>query len=86
MLVSKQRLKLTLSAEAIWDSLLSTGVRELPLTSGIALLSVGLTGLHGDPADRFIAATAIVHDATLITADRSLLSWGHQLRRQNASK
>jgi PIN domain nuclease of toxin-antitoxin system len=51
----------------------------------IALLVAGeLDTLHGDPADRFIAATAIVHDATLVTADEKLLRWRHPLRRQNA--
>jgi len=33
----------------------------------------GLTGGHDDPADRFIAATAMVHGLALVTADRSLL-------------
>jgi len=38
----------------------------------------------GDPADRFIAATAVVHDATLMTANESLLAWRAKVRRQNA--
>jgi PIN domain nuclease of toxin-antitoxin system len=38
------------------------------VTGEIALLSATLD-LHGDPADRFIAATAITHRATLLTAD-----------------
>jgi PIN domain nuclease of toxin-antitoxin system len=42
--------------------------------------------LHGDPADRLIVATAIVHGATLMTADRALLRWRHPLPRQDASK
>ena len=28
---------------------------------------------HRDPADRFLAATAIAHDLVLVTADRKLL-------------
>jgi PIN domain nuclease of toxin-antitoxin system len=32
--------------------------------------------LHDDPADRFIAATALVHDFTLVTADQRLLGLG----------
>ncbi len=64
---------------------LNTGVVELPLTGGIALLSVGLEDLHGDPADRFIVATAMTHSATLMTADDKLLRWQHDLARQNAS-
>jgi PIN domain nuclease of toxin-antitoxin system len=53
-------------------------------TGEIAIVAGELDGLHGDPADRFIAATAIVHDATLVTADERLLRWRHPLRRQNA--
>lgn len=64
--------------------ILDEGAIELPITGEIAILAVELNGLHADPADRFIAATAIVHDATLITADERLLNWRHALRRQNA--
>jgi PIN domain nuclease of toxin-antitoxin system len=32
--------------------------------------------LHGDPADRFLAATAKVLDLTLVTADARLLGLG----------
>ena len=64
--------------------LLDTGIIELALTGDIALLAVELKNLHGDPADRFIAVTAVVHDATLITADAQLLRWRGKVRRQNA--
>src|SRR5882762_9532330 len=33
-----------------------------------------LTAMHGDPADRLLAATAIVHRFTLVTADHALLT------------
>jgi len=64
--------------------LLDTGVIELALTGDIALLAVDLKTLHGDPADRFIIATAIMHDATLVTADARLLRWRGRVKRQNA--
>jgi PIN domain nuclease of toxin-antitoxin system len=48
---------------------LDTGVVELALTGDTALLAVDLKTLHGDPADRFIVATAMMHDAALVTAD-----------------
>ena len=86
LLVSKGRLDLTASAATLWRDLLASGVTELPLTSEIAFVSVSLENLHSDPADRFIAATAIVHDATLVTADKPLLRWRHSLKRQNATK
>lgn len=46
----------------------------LPITPEIAALSVAL-GLHGDPADRIIAATARAFGQTLITRDGELLPY-----------
>jgi PIN domain nuclease of toxin-antitoxin system len=46
-------------------------VRVLQITPEIAAQSVSL-GLHGDPADRLIAATAVVYRATLVTSDERL--------------
>jgi PIN domain nuclease of toxin-antitoxin system len=48
------------------------------------MLAVKIENLHPDSADRFIAATAIAHNATLITADEALLNWKTKLSRQNA--
>ena len=47
-------------------------VEEAPLTHEIALVSDEVELAHLDPADRFIAATAIVHGLTLLTVDRRL--------------
>jgi predicted nucleic acid-binding protein len=38
------------------------------------------------PADRFIAATAIVKGAALVTADSKLLEWKHRLQRHDAAR
>ncbi|MXV97059.1 MAG: type II toxin-antitoxin system VapC family toxin [Gemmatimonadetes bacterium] len=48
-------------------------MRECPLTHQVALRSRSVRLPHNDPADRFIAATAMVHGLTLVTADRTLL-------------
>ncbi|MGH8488719.1 MAG: hypothetical protein ACREXS_07640 [Gammaproteobacteria bacterium] len=40
--------------------------------------------LHGDPADRIIAATALLRDAVLITADSTLLQWKSPMKCFNA--
>lgn len=48
-------------------------VREAPLSFDIASESRRLELAHGDPADRFLAATARILDLTLVTADRRLL-------------
>lgn len=47
--------------------------REAPLTHEITLVSQQL-GLHADPADRFLAATAKVLGLTLVTSDAKLLA------------
>jgi len=45
-------------------------IRILPITPEIAATSANSSIFaHGDPADRIIAATAIVHDAELVTCD-----------------
>lgn len=86
MLIAKGRLQSLFSAAHQRAAILAAGMRELPLTGDIALLAVELDDLHADPADRFIAATALAYDAMLITADDRLLRWRHRLARQNAAK
>jgi PIN domain nuclease of toxin-antitoxin system len=44
----------------------------LHLLPRIAIEAVTLSWAHRDPADRFIVATARVHDATLVTADEQI--------------
>lgn len=52
----------------------SSQIEVLPLTVDVAIESEQLSETFPpDPADRLIAATARVHDLTLITADRSIL-------------
>jgi PIN domain nuclease of toxin-antitoxin system len=84
LLVARRRLRRLDSVRELREQLLKQRVIELPLTGEIAVVAGELDSLHGDPADRFIAATTIVHDATLVTADEKLLRRRHPLRRQNA--
>ena len=86
LLFSKQRLKIETSPSDLRLQIIDAGVTELPLTGPIAILAVELRDLHGDPADRFIAATSVIHGATLMTADTELLRWPHVIQRQDASK
>jgi PIN domain nuclease of toxin-antitoxin system len=87
LLTAKGRLNSAETPGEQRSRILSGGIVELPLTGDIALISVHLQNLHGDPADRFIAATAIAHDAILMTADKRLLNWRNKsMKRQNASK
>jgi PIN domain nuclease of toxin-antitoxin system len=86
MLIAKRRLRAVKSANEQRMKLLAAGIRELPLTGEIAILAAELEDLHGDPADRIIAATAIAHDAMLMTANANLLRWRHRLKRQDAEQ
>jgi PIN domain nuclease of toxin-antitoxin system len=86
MLVAKRRLRSLDSAADLRERVLNSGINEVPLTGDVAILAGNLDGLHGDPADRFIVATAIAHEATLMIADTILLKWRNKLRRQDAEK
>ena len=50
------------------------GVRSLPTTMAAAVRagSIDPAEFHGDPFDRLIYATAVEHDAQLVTADERL--------------
>ena len=54
------------------DIVESLGLSILQLTPSIAALAESGIVTHGDPGDRLIAATAIAHQAPLITADEKL--------------
>jgi PIN domain nuclease of toxin-antitoxin system len=86
MLVIRGRLDLGTSASAWRTEVLSLGVNEVAMNGEIAVSSTALTGLHSDPADRIIAATAILQGAALMTADERLLSWKNPLRRHDARR
>lgn len=56
------------------DALARSALRTADLTVEVAMESRRIRLPHSDPADRFIAATAIVYDLTLVTADARLLA------------
>ena len=73
MLVKKGRLQLARSiSDLVAHCEQLSGMSFLPITPRIAVASVSLEPLHADPADRFIAATAIAHRAVLVTRDERL--------------
>ena len=86
LLAAKKRLILHRPVEELRRSFIATGIVELALSGDIAMAAVALDKLHSDPADRFIVATAMAHDATLLTADDALLRWRSKWPRKNASK
>ena len=78
LLAEKGRIVLKPTPEEwIQDSLQELKTKEAPLSNEIAILSRQLKLEHQDPADRFIAATAIHLDFILATVDNRLTkaSW-----------
>ncbi|MFW6198424.1 MAG: type II toxin-antitoxin system VapC family toxin [Acidobacteriota bacterium] len=65
-------------------ALLAAPMREAPITHEIARRSRRLPLDHRDPADRFLAATAVVLELVLVTADRRLI--GHPSFRTLANR
>lgn len=84
LLHARRRLRLPVAISEWRDAILAAGATELPLDGAVAVRALDLAGLHDDPADRFIVATALIHDATLVTADQRLLDWRHPLDRHDA--
>mgnify|MGYP001044062611 FL=1 len=77
MLVARGRLELTMDlSEWIGRAESAPEIAFVPVDNRIALRAVGLDDFpHRDPADRLIAATALVMGATLITADARLRAY-----------
>lgn len=86
LLASRGRLALPLAAAEWRGELLAAGVVELPVDGNVGIRAVGLAGLPDDPVDRLIVATALQHDAALVTADERLLGWHQPLRRHDARR
>ena len=74
-LSSKNRLPIN-EPPGVWigNALRILQVREAGITFAIALRARSLALEHQDPADRFIAATAIELKASLLTSDERLLA------------
>ncbi len=61
----------------IKEALENLPLREAPVNFAVARTLADLDLPHNDPADRFLAATALVYDLTLVTMDQHLrrASW-----------
>lgn len=61
------------------EALRYPGPQVLPVTPEIAQALLQLPPyFHGDPGDRILAATAIVHDLTVCTHDKAMLRYAKQ--------
>jgi PIN domain nuclease of toxin-antitoxin system len=73
LLVELGRVRVTgTAASFVRGALESAPFIEAPLTLAVAFESRRLALDTADPADRFLAATAAVHELTFVTADRKL--------------
>lgn len=80
MLEAKGRIRFSqICIDWVRQALAAPGLRLLPLTPEIAIESSRLPGqIQGDPADRILAATTRILNATLVTQDQQLLNYGAQ--------
>ena len=81
-LLARGRVRLAAGATpwAAWlrEAAAAPGLEILPLTVEVAIESERFPdSFSNDPADRMIAATARVHDLTLVTADKKLRYSSH---------
>jgi PIN domain nuclease of toxin-antitoxin system len=86
LLIAKGRLRSLDDPSETRRLMMRAGIHEIALTGEIAILAVQLDLGHGDPADRFIAATALAHEATLMTAHATLLNWRTKIKRLDAER
>ena len=84
MLVKAGRLGLAVTVVEWHRTALDLGIIEAAVTGQIGILAGELDGLPGDPADRIITATALLHGHTLLTADQRILGWSGAVLRQDA--
>ena len=78
MLLQKGRIPAGRTAVQWRELLLTAGFVEIPVTGVIAARASELPDMRGDPADRIIVATAL-EGHLLITSDRPILDWPHEL-------
>ncbi|MBI3376639.1 MAG: type II toxin-antitoxin system VapC family toxin [Betaproteobacteria bacterium] len=73
MLIAKGRIDPAADGARFLEKILEArAIRVLPITPQIAVLSQSGDFPHRDPADRIIAATAVVYRARLVTSDAAL--------------
>ena len=77
MLIERKRLALTMDVKD-WITRCEAipYIKFVPVTNGIAIKAVQLTGdIHNDPADRIIVATALSMGVALVTMDQKLRNY-----------
>ena len=76
-LVKAGDLELPVSPARLADLLVEQyEMKELPVNNSISLRASALPEIHKDPADRFIIATALLNDFTVVTGDHRFAEYG----------
>ncbi len=75
MLFKRRRIEVGTTAENFVNLFLqSRNISVIQISPEIAELAVNFgSEINNDPADRIIAATSIIHNAQLVTADKNLI-------------
>ena len=73
MLIARKRLDPGMDTLQFLDDMVAARrIQVLPITAETAVMAQSDAFSHGDPADRLIAATAMLHRAALISSDSKL--------------
>jgi PIN domain nuclease of toxin-antitoxin system len=76
MLSEKRRIVFNMDVSAWIDlALRHPKITLLPFEPQTAVLAARLENFHGDPADRFLAATCLIYNIPLVTRDRLIHNW-----------
>ena len=81
MLLKRRRVSFDVPVTVWRSKWLSAGLTEIPVTGEVCIVASDLEGLHSDPADRIIIATALLTGVALATADERILAWDGSLER-----
>jgi PIN domain nuclease of toxin-antitoxin system len=76
LLIHRDRVRLDVSPDEFRLEVLSLGIQEAALSGDIAIAAARLGTSLKDPADCFIAATALAQHGKVMTADARLLDAG----------
>ncbi|MDL2403005.1 type II toxin-antitoxin system VapC family toxin [Rhizobium mayense] len=68
------------NARRLYENLLENGYEELPVLGQHAAAVADLPDIHKDPFDRILIAQAFVDGISLITADKTVASYGGLVR------
>ncbi|PST18144.1 PIN domain nuclease [Rhizobium sp. JAB6] len=76
----RARADFTIDARKLRENLLENGYQELAVLGEHAAAVADLPDIHKDPFDRILVAQAFVEGISLITADKTVASYGGLVR------